>query len=194
MPRQAVKSFCTGHDVFVCLPTGYGKSYCFVLLPLVFDRVLGRDGSIVLCVSPLTSLMMEQRSKYTTQGVCSEFAIQPPMEGDASASCVSGESGGTCSGRSTLHNDVVCFKNSTLRLSYPYMKSEYICFFNRGDDFRTDYGRPGELRALLPPSVHVMALTATATRSSRDKIFHSCQLSYGRLRDRRARNVTTPHN
>ena len=55
LQRQAVKSFCTGHDVFVCLPTGYGKSYCFVLLPLVFDRVLGRDGSIVLCVSPLTS-------------------------------------------------------------------------------------------------------------------------------------------
>ena len=54
LQRQAVKSFCTGHDVFVCLPTGYGKSYCFVL-PLVFDRVLGRDGSIVLCVSPLTS-------------------------------------------------------------------------------------------------------------------------------------------
>ena len=41
----------------------------------------------------------------------------------------------------------------------------------RGDDFRTDYGRLGELRALLPPSVHVMALTATA--SSRDKIFQS---------------------
>ena len=73
LQRQAVKSFCTGHDVFVCLPTGYGKSYCFVLFPLVFDRVLGRNGSIVLCVSPLTSLMMEQRSKYTTQGVCSEF-------------------------------------------------------------------------------------------------------------------------
>ena len=72
LQRQAVKSFCTDHDVFVCLPTGYGKSYCFVLLPLVF-RVLGRDGSIVLCVSPLTSLMMEQRSKYTAQGVCSEF-------------------------------------------------------------------------------------------------------------------------
>ena len=37
------------------------------------------------------------------------------------------------------------------------MKSETFVFFNRGDDFRTDYGRLGELRALLPPSVHVMA-------------------------------------
>ena len=73
LQREAVRSLCTGHDVFVSLPTGYGKSYCFVLLPLVFDRVVGHDGSIVLCISPLTSLMMEQRAKYTMQGVCSEF-------------------------------------------------------------------------------------------------------------------------
>ena len=43
--------------------------FCFVLLPLVFDRILGRSGSIVLCVSPLTSLMMEQRGKYGKLGI-----------------------------------------------------------------------------------------------------------------------------
>ena len=42
----------------------------------------------------------------------------------------------------------------------------YMCS-NRGDDFRLDYGRLGELRALIPDSVNVMALTATATKSSR---------------------------
>ena len=46
----------------------------------------------------------------------------------------------------------------------------------RGDDFRTDYRRIGELRALIPPSVHVMALTATATRSSRMKILQSLRM------------------
>ena len=49
-------------------------------------------------------------------------------------------------------------------------------FFLRGDDFRTDYGRIGELRALLPPAVNVMALTATATKSSRAKILHSLRM------------------
>jgi len=71
--REAIRAFASGRDVFVALPTGHGKSFCFVLLPLVFDRILGRSGSIVLCVSPLTSLMMEQRSKYGKLGISFEF-------------------------------------------------------------------------------------------------------------------------
>ena len=73
LQREAIRSFTSGNDVFVSLPTGYGKSFCFVLLPLVFDRMLGRSGSIVLCISPLTSLMMEQQAKFTTLGLCCEF-------------------------------------------------------------------------------------------------------------------------
>jgi len=35
--------------------------------------------------------------------------------------------------------------------------------YYRGDDFRTIFAKIGELRYLLPSSVHVMAMTATAT-------------------------------
>ena len=73
LQRHVISSFVTGNDVFVSLPTGYGKSYCFVLLPLVFDYILDSQGSIVLCISPLTSLMLEQREKYSTKGICCEF-------------------------------------------------------------------------------------------------------------------------
>ena len=73
LQRHVIRSFVTGNDVFVSLPTGFGKSYCFVLLPLVFDNFLGYQGSIILCVSPLTSLMLEQREKYSTRGICCEF-------------------------------------------------------------------------------------------------------------------------
>ena len=71
--KQYIHSFITGNDVFVSLPTGYGKSFCFVLLALVFDCILGRSGSIVLCISPLTSLMMEQWEKYTVLGLTCKF-------------------------------------------------------------------------------------------------------------------------
>lgn len=29
--------FVKGHDCFVSLPTGYGKSICYALLPHIFD-------------------------------------------------------------------------------------------------------------------------------------------------------------
>ena len=53
-PKQVevIKAFASGSDVFVSLPTGYGKSFCYVLLPLVFDQLLGRSGSIVLHITP----------------------------------------------------------------------------------------------------------------------------------------------
>ena len=39
----------------------------------MFDYVRDAQGSIVLCISPLTSLMLEQREKYSTKGICCEF-------------------------------------------------------------------------------------------------------------------------
>ena len=40
-PKQleAVCSFVAGNDTFVTLPTGYGKSLIYAILPLVFDSI-----------------------------------------------------------------------------------------------------------------------------------------------------------
>jgi len=35
--KDAITLFVDGNDVLVILPTGFGKSLCFALLPLVFD-------------------------------------------------------------------------------------------------------------------------------------------------------------
>ena len=53
--REAIAAFVSGNDVFVSLPSRYGKSFCYVLLPLVFDELLQRSGSIVLllCCLPV---------------------------------------------------------------------------------------------------------------------------------------------
>ena len=40
--QEAIKAFMNGKDVFVTLPTGYGKSLIYLLLPLIFDRVKGK--------------------------------------------------------------------------------------------------------------------------------------------------------
>jgi len=43
-PKQleALESFMSGKDTFVALPTGYGKSVIFAMLPLMFDNILGK--------------------------------------------------------------------------------------------------------------------------------------------------------
>ena len=38
---EGVESFANRHDTFVSLPTGYGKSVIYVVLPLVFDKIRG---------------------------------------------------------------------------------------------------------------------------------------------------------
>ena len=51
----AVKHFLRGHDIFVSLPTGSGKSHCYYLLPKAFDFLWQRresTQSIVVVVSP----------------------------------------------------------------------------------------------------------------------------------------------
>ena len=39
-PEQelAISSFMEGKDVFISLPTGYGKSLCYAALPYAFDK------------------------------------------------------------------------------------------------------------------------------------------------------------
>ena len=36
---EAITSYIQGNDTFVSLPTGYGKSIIFGVLPLVFDKM-----------------------------------------------------------------------------------------------------------------------------------------------------------
>ncbi len=38
---QAVEPFVDGHDVFVSLPTGYGNSVIYSVLPGTFDLIRG---------------------------------------------------------------------------------------------------------------------------------------------------------
>ena len=58
--EQAIKTFMQGKDVFVTLPTGYGKSLIYSVLPYAYDELRGCRGSIVIVVSPLLSLMKDQ--------------------------------------------------------------------------------------------------------------------------------------
>ena len=75
--REPTREFVSGRDVFVALPTGFGKSYCFALLPTVFDHLrAGKNPSIMVCVSQLTALMMELLAMIVRRR-CNSLAAWP---------------------------------------------------------------------------------------------------------------------
>ena len=61
---KVVLGFLSGRDVFVSLPTGYGKSLCYACLPWTFDIIGNGEPSIVLVISPLLSLMQDQVTSF----------------------------------------------------------------------------------------------------------------------------------
>ena len=74
---QALKAIYDRRDVFVCLPTGFGKSLCYQTAPFVMDYKLGHLGtqkrSAVVVVSPLVSLMVDQVQSLRRRGVKSSI-------------------------------------------------------------------------------------------------------------------------
>ena len=46
--EEAILSFIQGHDTFVSLPTGYGKSLIYGILPTIFDKLKGRQ--VLTCI------------------------------------------------------------------------------------------------------------------------------------------------
>ena len=53
------------------------------------------------------------------------------------------------------------------------IKSPHTC---RGETFRPEFSRLGEVRSIIPESVHVMALTATATNTTRAAIIKTLDM------------------
>ncbi len=68
---EAIRHVYGGKDVFVWLPTGFGKSICYEVLPFMFDYRKSRElstevaavssaPSLVVVISPLIALMVDQ--------------------------------------------------------------------------------------------------------------------------------------
>ena len=73
--ERVIKAFMSGRDVFVSLPTGFGKSACYGCLPVVFDctRGVAAGCSIVLVVSPLKALMKNQVCSFRSKGILAVY-------------------------------------------------------------------------------------------------------------------------
>ena len=81
---EAVRYIYEEKDVFLWLPTGFGKSVCYEVLPFVLDHKRGNVGSgegsysVVLVISPLVSLMVNQVTSLRERGVMAAIVSGHP--------------------------------------------------------------------------------------------------------------------
>jgi superfamily II DNA helicase RecQ len=59
---NVINELLLGNDVIGLLPTGYGKSLCYLLPPLVTKKIM-------FIISPLISLMDDQKEKLVSMGI-----------------------------------------------------------------------------------------------------------------------------
>ena len=108
--EESIMEFAKGRDVFVSLPTGYGKSLCYVILPSVFDELWKSDKkSIVLVVSPLIALMKDQVDSITAMGLSAiHISDRQFISTTVKQSVYAAWSGGVCS----LPKFISCFRHT----------------------------------------------------------------------------------
>ena len=67
--RSAIRAIYEGRDLFVCLPTGYGKSLRYQTLPFLMDFKNDSNKCAVVVVSPLIALIEDQVCGLKKKGV-----------------------------------------------------------------------------------------------------------------------------
>ena len=164
--RDCASGNSAGHSL-VIMPTGAGKSLCYQLPGMMFDR-----GTLVL--SPLISLMKDQVDALKRKGIEASY-----INSTVSASerikrlddFVYGE-------LKFLYVTPERFNNEYFRLKIKRADIDLLavdeahCISQWGHDFRPDYSKIDDIRQILGSPLTV-ALTATATPEVQDDIRRS---------------------
>lgn len=157
--KELISNYLNGNDVVGLLPTGYGKSLCYLLPPLITDKIM-------FIISPLISLMEDQKEKLINMNI--------PV------ACLHGNN---------INKDREIFSIIDGTIKIVYMSPEYLikgdglelantlneqnklgylaideshCISVWGHDFRDDYLKIRRFRKNFP-NIPIMAVTATAT-------------------------------
>ena len=78
--QDCLRALIENNDVFGVLPTGYGKTTIYGLVPHIFEY-MGDANAMVLVISPLISLMKDQMLNLEKLNVKSAYVGDSNMEG-----------------------------------------------------------------------------------------------------------------
>ncbi len=177
--EEVIRSILNGHDTFVIMPTGGGKSLCYQLPALI------SEGTAII-VSPLISLMKNQvdavRNFGSIKGVAhflnSSLTKQETitvkedlLKGTTKLLYVAPES---------LNKEENAEFLRDLKISF-FAIDEAHCISEWGHDFRPEYRRLRPIIDTIDKKVPVIALTATATPKVQSDIIKNLAMQDAKL-------------
>ncbi len=156
---EIIDTILNENDCIAVMPTGYGKSLCFQMPPLVSNE-------LAIIISPLIALMADQQMILDELGIiacCYNSAISGKKKLDLEKDLIKGK------------YQIMYITPESLIRSYILLDQIYEnqgicmiaideahCISSYGFDFRTSYRELHKVRPRFP-NVPVLAVTATAT-------------------------------
>ena len=153
--EKAIESLLAGHDTFVIMPTGGGKSLCYQLPALVSEGV-------AMIVSPLIALMKNQVDLvrgYSSNDEVAHFlnsTLNKREIKEVHDDLLSGKTKMLYVAPETLTKQENLEFFSDLKISF-FAVDEAHCISEWGHDFRPEYRRLREMMVQISPDVPVIA-------------------------------------
>ncbi|MBL7763233.1 MAG: DNA helicase RecQ [Chitinophagaceae bacterium] len=172
--ERIIESVLAGHDTFVIMPTGGGKSLCYQLPAMASEGV-----SII--VSPLIALMKNQVDlvrSYSSKDDVAHFlnsTLTKKEIAEVHDDLLTGKTKMLYVAPETLTKQENLEFFSDLKISF-FAVDEAHCISEWGHDFRPEYRRLREMMVQIAPDVPVIALTATATPKVQSDIIKNLDL------------------
>ena len=162
-PKQieVINEILHGNDVIGLLPTGYGKSMCYFIPPLVCRKVM-------IIISPLIALMDDQKIALLEKGIaCSALHCNNKHKDEEINDIIDGKIKIVYMSPEYLvkgnGKELVGILIDNDKLGFVAV-DEAHCISSWSHDFRPEYKYIGEFRKLYPNNnIPMIALTATAT-------------------------------
>jgi len=172
--EKIIESLLAGHDTFVIMPTGGGKSLCYQLPAMVSEGV-------AIIVSPLIALMKNQVDLvrgYSSNDEVAHFlnsTLNKKEIKEVHDDLLSGKTKMLYVAPETLTKQENLEFFSDLKISF-FAVDEAHCISEWGHDFRPEYRRLREMMIQINPDLPVIALTATATPKVQSDIVKNLDL------------------
>ena len=174
-----IQSLLSGHNTFVIMPTGGGKSLCYQLPAMI------SEGTAIV-VSPLIALMKNQVDavRYTSgQDGVAHFlnsSLSRTQTNEVKEDLLKGDTKLLYVAPETLSKEETIEFLKQLKISF-FAIDEAHCISEWGHDFRPEYRRLRDAIEAIRPGTPILTLTASATPKVQQDIIKNLRMEEAQL-------------